>query len=62
VPFLFIDEILPALRFSNAIAIGMLFVCGYALARRTGLRPWPTGLLMVAIGCAMVAVAMMLGG
>jgi len=62
VPFLFVGVVQPALRLSNAIAIGMLFVCGYAFARCTGLRPWPTGLLMVAIGCAMVGVAVMLGG
>jgi VIT1/CCC1 family predicted Fe2+/Mn2+ transporter len=47
---------------SNAIAIAMLFMCGYAFARCTGLRAWPTGLLMVAIGCAMVGVAILLGG
>jgi VIT1/CCC1 family predicted Fe2+/Mn2+ transporter len=62
VPFLFIAEVQPALRLSNGIAIAMLFVCGYAFARCTGLRPWPTGLLMVAIGCAMVGVAIALGG
>ena len=62
VPFLFIGEVQPALRLSNAIAIGMLFVCGYAFARGTGLRPWLTGLVMVAIGCAMVGVAVLLGG
>jgi VIT family len=62
IPFLFISEVQPALRFSNAIAIAMMFVCGYAFARCTGLRPWPTGLLMVAIGCAMVGVAIALGG
>ena len=38
VPFLFIAEVQPALRLSNAIAIAMLFVCGYAFARCTGLR------------------------
>jgi hypothetical protein len=62
VPFLFIADIQPALRVSNAIAIAMLFVCGYAFARGTGLRAWLTGLLMVAIGCAMVGVAIALGG
>jgi VIT family len=62
IPFLFIGEALPALRVSNAVAIAMLFLCGYAFARCTGLRPWPTGLLMVAIGCAMVGVAIALGG
>jgi len=62
VPFFFIGEVQPALRFSNAVAIAMLLTCGYAFARCTGLRPWLTGLLMVAIGCAMVGVAILLGG
>jgi hypothetical protein len=62
VPFLFIGEVQPALRLSNTIAIAMLFISGYAFARCTGLRPWPTGLLMVAIGCSMVGVAVALGG
>jgi VIT1/CCC1 family predicted Fe2+/Mn2+ transporter len=62
VPFFFIGEVQPALRLSNAIAIIMLFMCGYAFARCAGLRAWPTGLLMVAIGCAMVGVAILLGG
>jgi hypothetical protein len=62
IPFLFIGEVMPALRVSNAVAIAMLFLCGYAFARCTGLRPWPTGLLMVAIGCVMVGVAIALGG
>ena len=62
IPFLFIGEVRPALRLSNAVAIAMLFLCGYVFARCTGLRPWPTGLVMVAIGCAMVGVAIALGG
>ena len=62
VPFFFIGEVQPALRLSNAIVIVMLFMCGYAFPRCTGLRAWPTGLLMVAIGCAMVGVAILLGG
>src|SRR4029077_20442554 len=33
-----------ALRVSNAVAIGMLFVCGYAFGRCAGFRPWATGL------------------
>ena len=62
VPFLFISGVQPALRISNVIAIAMLFLCGYAFARCTGLRAWPTGLTMVVIGCAMVGVAIALGG
>ena len=38
----------------------MMFLCGYVFARGIGLRPWPTGLVMVAIGCAMVGVAIAL--
>jgi VIT1/CCC1 family predicted Fe2+/Mn2+ transporter len=62
IPLLFVSEVRPALRLSNAVAIVMMFFCGYVFAQCTGLRPWPTGLLMVAIGCAMVGVAIALGG
>jgi VIT family protein len=61
-PFLFFDELRPALRISNAIAIAMLFMCGYVFAKDTGLRPWPTGLVMVAVGAVMVGIAIALGG
>jgi hypothetical protein len=40
----------------------MLFVCGYAFGRCAGFRPWATGLSMVAIGAALVGVAIALGG
>jgi len=62
VPFLLWGDVQTALRISNAVAIVMLFACGYAYARGTGLRPWTTGLVMVAIGLALVAVAVALGG
>lgn len=62
IPFLLWGDVQTALRISNAIAIVMMFVCGYAYARGTGLRPWLTGLVMVAIGFALVAVAIALGG
>ena len=41
-----------ALRVSNAIAITLLFVCGFLFARYAGLRPWTTGLIMVAVSAA----------
>jgi hypothetical protein len=62
VPFLFIDDVRPALRVSNVVAIIMLFMCGYVFARHSGLRPWLTGLTMVAVGAALVGVAIALGG
>jgi len=61
-PFLFINDARLALRVSNAIAIVMLFLCGYWLAPSAGLRPWSMGLAMVAIGGMLVAVAIALGG
>lgn len=62
IPFLIIGDGRLALRASNAIAIAMLFVCGYAFGQRSGLSPWATGLSMVAFGCALVGVGIALGG
>lgn len=62
IPFLFINDIHLALRISNAIAIAMLFLCGYAFAKCLGRRPWAIGLLMVGVGCALVGIAIALGG
>ena len=62
IPFILVGDARLALRLSNAVAIGMLFVCGYALGRCAGFRPWATGLLMVAGGLALVGVAVALGG
>ena len=52
----------PALRVSNAIAIVMLFLTGYAFGRMTGRRPWLVGIAMVAVGSALVGMTMALGG
>jgi len=62
IPFLFIPDIQPALRVSNAVAIVMLFLCGYAFARCTGHHPWLMGLIMVAVGGVLVGIAIALGG
>jgi VIT1/CCC1 family predicted Fe2+/Mn2+ transporter len=60
-PFFFIGDATNALRLSNGIAIGLLFVTGYALGRHAG-APLRIGLLMVAVGLVMVAIAIALGG
>jgi VIT1/CCC1 family predicted Fe2+/Mn2+ transporter len=62
IPFLLIDDARFALRVSNAVAIVMLFLCGYLFGHHAGLRPWATGLCSVAIGSALVVVAIALGG
>jgi len=61
-PFMFIADARAALRVSNAVAIVMLFLCGYLFGHHSGLRPWVTGLSSVAIGGALVIVAIALGG
>ena len=62
IPFIFISDAKLALRVSNAVAIAMLFCCGYAFGLRSGIKPWAAGLSMVAVGSALVAIAVALGG
>jgi len=62
IPFIVIDDVRLALRTSNAIAIILLFTCGFLFARYAGLRPWVTGFIMVAVGVALVSIAIALGG
>jgi VIT family len=62
VPFMLIRNARLALYVSNFIAIALLFGCGYVLARYTGLRGIRTGLAFVAIGVALVALMITLGG
>jgi hypothetical protein len=61
-PFMLVSDARVALRVSNAVAIIMLFMCGYLLGRHAGLRPWATGLSSVAVGGVLVIVAIALGG
>jgi VIT1/CCC1 family predicted Fe2+/Mn2+ transporter len=62
VPFIFIQNAMTAMRVSNAIAIVMLFVTGAAYGRCVGRSPWAFGISMVALGSALVALTMALGG
>jgi hypothetical protein len=62
IPFIFIGDPGLALRISNVVAVALLFLCGYAFGRYAGVRPWTTGLAMVAVGAALVGVAIILGG
>jgi hypothetical protein len=62
IPFIFLSDAKFALRVSYAVAIVMLFCCGYAFGHLSGLRPWVAGLSMVAVGSALVSVAVALGG
>lgn len=61
-PFLVSDEPWRALRVSNALLIGMLFLVGYEWGRQAHVRPWRSGLTFLAAGVVLVAVAIALGG
>jgi VIT1/CCC1 family predicted Fe2+/Mn2+ transporter len=61
-PFIFMQKAGLALRVSNAIAILMLFLCGYAYGKCVDRRPWLMGILMVILGCVLVGLTMALGG
>lgn len=60
-PFLIFDSRFVALRVSNGLLLGMLFLVGYQWSRHTSGRPWLVGLAMLACGGALVAVAMAFG-
>jgi hypothetical protein len=62
VPFLVMREPHRALRFSNVIAVALLFVMGRAYGRSVGINAWWTGLVMVLLGSALVAATIALGG
>jgi hypothetical protein len=62
IPFIFMDDLGRAMRFSNAIAIVLLFLTGYAFAKIAEYRPWLTGVAMVVVGSLVVAATIALGG
>lgn len=62
VPFMLFSETALAMRASNAVALATLFAAGYTLGRYSGGVPWQSGFAMVAIGVALVAAIMALGG
>ena len=62
VPFIFVGNAGHALRLSNVIVIALLFGTGHMLAGYAGLHRNRTGLAMVAIGAALAALTIALGG
>ena len=62
IPFIFMHDVARAMRASNAIAIAMLFVTGYAFGKCSEYHSWLTGLAMVLLGCALVGMTIALGG
>jgi hypothetical protein len=61
-PFLFVRDGYLALRLSNAVLAGLLFVAGYQWGRYIGAPPPLAGFLVMSIGVALVLLAIPLGG
>lgn len=61
-PFLFIAQPWRALRVSNLLLLGLLFVVGAEWGRYGHTNRWLSGLAFVVIGLALVATAIALGG
>ena len=62
IPFMFIADLFTAMRVSNAIAVLMLFLTGFAYGRHVGRSAWLFGLLMVVLGLIVVTFTIALGG
>jgi VIT1/CCC1 family predicted Fe2+/Mn2+ transporter len=61
-PFIFFSDLRLAMRVSGAIAILMMFRCGYVWGRHAGVAPWRFGLALVVLGVAIEAIVIALGG
>lgn len=62
IPFAIIDDLAVAMRTSNAVALALLFVGGFLLARYAGFNRVVTAVLYMLIGVLLVAITMALGG
>lgn len=61
-PFVFIDDVQLALRISNIVAILMMFLCGWGLAKYAGRNRFFTGAILSILGVALVFITIALGG
>jgi hypothetical protein len=62
VPFMLFGELAPALLASRLVAVAMLFLSGWLLARYAGGNRWLAGTAMAAIGALLVGALTALGG
>jgi hypothetical protein len=61
-PFIFINNTASALRFSNVIALLILFIGGFSVGKYAGFRPTMSGIAILVLGIILVAITMALGG
>jgi VIT1/CCC1 family predicted Fe2+/Mn2+ transporter len=61
-PFVIIHDASTAMRVSNTVAVGMLFLAGMEYGQAIDLSPFAVGACMVLLGAALVALTIALGG
>ena len=61
-PFMVLTDAHTAMRLSNLVAVGSLFVTGFAFGRLSGRRPLLFGFGMVVVGLGLVGLTIALGG
>ena len=61
-PFTFIRDVNLALRVSNVVAITLMFIAGWLLAKYSGYNRWFMGVAMILLGVVLVALTIVLGG
>jgi VIT1/CCC1 family predicted Fe2+/Mn2+ transporter len=61
-PFVFLTNLHLAMRVSGAIAIAMLFLCGYKWGHYAGVSPIRVGITMVILGTLITVSVIALGG
>ena len=62
IPFIFIRDTQLALRISNMIAIGLMFLCGWLLAKYVGSNKWLMSFGLTLVGIVLVLITIALGG
>lgn len=62
VPFVFMHNTMLALRVSNLVAIIMMFLCGWSVAKYAGFSKWKMSAAVTLIGILLVAITIALGG
>lgn len=62
IPYLFVQDLAVAKHASNALAVGVLYGYGHVLGRYSGARPWHYGIIVAAVGVALVVIIKALGG
>ena len=62
VPFLLLDQTALAVRVSNLVGLGVLFLAGWVLARYAGAKPWQGAIALAVTGAVLITAIIALGG